>query len=346
MLSGMHFFSTLKASQAGPFAVSGALLAGCIALWSCKTQPVRSPEAIAAQDNCPSSDHVLADLKQIEDTALALNSMSTTPDLNDDTRCTVEVQLGKGSVVWASTALQYQRVVGRWRLLNNPPTFEQTLDGIRGTVVMLVEETCACTDQACLETVNARAARIVQPGRFKELVELDPGGMAALEARVIECTRRVASSDENSTRELVLKTEEAVVFVKKMADGAQVFYETPQGTGSPPHLTGLPPKTFPASVGPTPALGACCSQGGKCKGNMSQWDLHSWRALDFALRDPHYYSYEFEASLSETGKLSFSAIAHGDLDCDGQYSRFTIRGELDADGDLQLSELITDKPLE
>lgn len=320
--------------------LSAALALGWLAVAGCKSTPVQSPETIAAQNQCPSSERVLEDLKQIEDTVGALNSLSTTPDPNDVSRCTVDVQLGKGSVLWASASLRYQRVDGRWKLIDNRPTFEQTLDGIRGTVELLVEETCGCAGEDCLKGVNAKAARILDPERTPELFESDPAGMEALGARVGKCTNRILGIiEEKDVPARAAQTEEAKTYVKRMSDAARVHHATPRSGKSED-------RSLPESVGPTPPLGTCCTDGGKCKVNMSLWQGATWTTLDFAMRDPHYYSYEFETTLTETGKHAYSAIAHGDLDCDGVYSRFSIHGEVTANGEIATGELISDNALE
>ncbi len=88
-------------------------------------------------------------------------------------------------------------------------------------------------------------------------------------------------------------------------------------------------KPFPPNVGPTPPLGTCCKQGGKCAPNAQQWAHSSWAALQFSVDDPHYYSYEWK-----TDGKRFTVLAYGDLDCDGKYSTFEIEGEVDARGQI------------
>lgn len=83
--------------------------------------------------------------------------------------------------------------------------------------------------------------------------------------------------------------------------------------------------------GPTPPLGACCGQGLKCAPDASQWSAQPWRSLGFSVDEPHFYSYSYEVDGD-----TFAATARGDLDCDGVYSTFTIRGGLD-DAEPQLT---------
>ena len=85
-------------------------------------------------------------------------------------------------------------------------------------------------------------------------------------------------------------------------------------------------KSFPASVGPTPPLGTWCAMGEKCEPNPEVWQHPTWQALDFAMRDPHYYSYEFKTGFRD-GAATYTALASGDFDCDGVYSTYSLYGE-------------------
>lgn len=56
------------------------------------------------------------------------------------------------------------------------------------------------------------------------------------------------------------------------------------------------------------------------------WDHPTWRLLDFSFTVPHSYSFTFE-SQNAPGRAVFRAVAHGDLDGDGNLSTFEIGGE-------------------
>lgn len=89
---------------------------------------------------------------------------------------------------------------------------------------------------------------------------------------------------------------------------------------------------FPGpSVGPTPPLGTCCKDGDKCVPQASYWAHTTWNALQFAVTDPHQFSYQYQ--VADDGR-SFIARALGDLDCDGIYSTFETRVVADPTGDL------------
>jgi hypothetical protein len=129
------------------------------------------------------------------------------------------------------------------------------------------------------------------------------------------------------------KTTEAREFVKKMYDGARSYYMDP-AYASATSMEALEP-SFPASVGPTPPKGTCCKgEGGKgkCAPDQALWSKDSWVALQFSVDDPHYYSYEFQ-SQEKDGVKSFTVYAYGDLDCDGEYSTFSMYGEVKPGGE-------------
>ncbi|MCG8425639.1 MAG: hypothetical protein MJE77_47775 [Proteobacteria bacterium] len=130
------------------------------------------------------------------------------------------------------------------------------------------------------------------------------------------------------------KTTEATQFTKKLYDGARAHYfDTPQLD-----LTPVAPHFPKKSAGPTPPLGTCCKQGGKCAPNSSYWQKEPWVALQFSVDDPHFYSYQYEVIDPEK---QFVVRAFGDLDCDGVYSTFEMYGivERGADGPTGASSL-------
>ncbi len=141
------------------------------------------------------------------------------------------------------------------------------------------------------------------------------------------------------------KTSEAREFVKKIYDGARSYWmdpNTPAGSMVP-----TPPQ-FPASAtGFTPTSGCCAIDGGgneKCTPIAAMWDSTSadgdtWTALHFSVDDPHYYVYNYVSAKGVAGAVdgthNFTALAQGNLDCDGVFSTFSMFGtvnEVYADG--------------
>jgi type IV pilus assembly protein PilA len=121
------------------------------------------------------------------------------------------------------------------------------------------------------------------------------------------------------------KTSEAREFTRKMYDGARAYYLDPPNPADPKKPASLPTP----STQPTPPLGTCCKQGEKCAPDPSLWNKEPWKSLQFSIDDPHYYSYQYE--VAKDGK-SFTVTAYGDLDCDGEYSKFRLHGVLSPDG--------------
>jgi hypothetical protein len=112
------------------------------------------------------------------------------------------------------------------------------------------------------------------------------------------------------------KTTEARAFVRKIYSGARVHYMEHQ--------------KLPPSTPMTPPIGSCCQGGSdKCTPSAQQWTTPGWTALMFSVDDPHYYSYQFV-----NNGTSFTARAVGDLDCDGEYSTFEMRGLVDPSGNI------------
>ncbi|HEV8324795.1 MAG TPA: hypothetical protein VG389_24470 [Myxococcota bacterium] len=124
------------------------------------------------------------------------------------------------------------------------------------------------------------------------------------------------------------KTSEATMSLRKIFDSSVSYYDA-ELTDSDGKVM---PKSFPASTDWTPPLGECCKHpGGKCPPDPALWDTPTWKALNFFIDDPHYYSYRYVSSGtgSDTG-VAFTASASGDLNCDGVYSTFERIGSVDA----------------
>jgi hypothetical protein len=117
------------------------------------------------------------------------------------------------------------------------------------------------------------------------------------------------------------RTSEAKQELEQIAAGARTYYMDPPQPGLDP----VAPQFPGPSAGPTPPLGACCEQGGKCEPQAAQWETEVWTALQFSVDDPHYYSYQYIVDGDE-----FTARAIGDLDCDGTYATFEKFGAVDA----------------
>lgn len=131
---------------------------------------------------------------------------------------------------------------------------------------------------------------------------------------------------------LKARTAEAVQGVKKIYEGARTyFFEEANDRGSTIPIA----KQFPGSGSGavvTPMADTCCAQPShKCAPDPALWVGPTWQSLKFAMVDPHYYWYSYESFGTDTASR-FSADAHGNLDCDTEYSTFEIVGAVSSDG--------------
>lgn len=104
-------------------------------------------------------------------------------------------------------------------------------------------------------------------------------------------------------------------------------------------------ESFPPSVELTPAE---VPRGVKVSDPQGTWDHLTWRALDFRLEHPHAYSFRFQSSVDPVSQVArFAARAHGDLDGDGSWSTFEVRGERRPDAPARvMSGLLVSRELE
>jgi hypothetical protein len=124
-----------------------------------------------------------------------------------------------------------------------------------------------------------------------------------------------------------VKAAEARDNLDKLYKGAAMFYASPRVAGG----TGAKlPCQFPPSVTQTPKGSACDHPGERFPGTPEAWADEGWSALNFAVHDKHYFSYQFESSGSGAD-AQFTARAHADLDCDGIFSTFERMGHGSSD---------------
>lgn len=145
------------------------------------------------------------------------------------------------------------------------------------------------------------------------------------------------------------KTSEAEDKISEMFRSATSYF-TAENVARGAEASALAPQ-FPTSVGPTPGDCTECASAddGRCApdgtgtagydGNSTAgWDTESWQALNFAISDPHYFVYEFDATNTEgvrgVGSL-FTARAQADLDADGTCSTFERAAIVTSNGDVQ-----------
>ena len=153
------------------------------------------------------------------------------------------------------------------------------------------------------------------------------------------------------------KTAEATQFVKKMYEGARLYWQEPNSSGAQNSMAGgVLAKQFPISAAKNPSAGCCAGTGGagteKCDPSLDNWDgaaavSPTWQAINFKVADPHYYAYALTTD-NTAGAENFTAIAIGNLDCDSSLSTFSLYGQVDqTDGEVGGSaNFFKNEPLE
>ena len=106
--------------------------------------------------------------------------------------------------------------------------------------------------------------------------------------------------------------------------------ERPASDAYPPSV-GLTPSSVPSGVSVEDAEGT--------------WEHPTWKLLEFRQPSLHYYAFSFQSENRPTGS-SFVARAHGDLDGDGVFSNFEIRGSKRSGEDASLSHVSMDREIE
>ncbi len=129
------------------------------------------------------------------------------------------------------------------------------------------------------------------------------------------------------------RTSEAVGHLNKEWAGSLTYYESDHIAG----LGAVLPKQFPgdgisASRVATQECG--CLTGGRCAGGSTVWGTDAvWLALNFSLPDAHNYM-PLYTSAGTGSSAQFTALATGDLNCNGTLSRFVRQGSINSNGDV------------
>lgn len=115
--------------------------------------------------------------------------------------------------------------------------------------------------------------------------------------------------------------------LRKMYDGAASYYYESDVS----RLGATVAKRFPPSTAATPAATACQDGGSQPHApDAALWKSPGWRALKFAVDDPHYYQYAFASDGAGVGS-AFTARALGDQDCDAVLSTFERVASVDVE---------------
>lgn len=132
------------------------------------------------------------------------------------------------------------------------------------------------------------------------------------------------------------KTVEAYEALDKIKIGAREYWVVEHWDSAGEMVV----KHFPNTISAMPAGGPCCD---KCLNASPQWDGRGWGSIKFALTEPHYFQYSF-VTTGTVNTANYTARAMGDLDCDGVYSTFELRGRPDSEGAVAiLGPIITNE---
>jgi len=72
-------------------------------------------------------------------------------------------------------------------------------------------------------------------------------------------------------------------------------------------------------------------KGQKYLSKPAEWDDSGWRCLRFSMQDPQYFQYQYTSTgTRDSAGDQFIASARGDLDGDGNTSKFQLIGQLNA----------------
>ena len=176
-------------------------------------------------------------------------------------------------------------------------------------------------DGAAHKTLSGEVARRFSRSRFGQRAASSNGGLDAGGAAAITLLGGVAAP-YLLARQYRNYTAEATEGLDKIKAGARMYFISDHYDTN----GNLLPKQFPKSVPRTPAKPPC---GRAVATPAAQWKKVGWRQMHFAITEPHRYAFSFDSSGTNT-KAVFTAKAFGDLDCDGVYSTYEMRGSVDS----------------
>lgn len=124
------------------------------------------------------------------------------------------------------------------------------------------------------------------------------------------------------------KTTEATMQLRKLYDSSATYFATDWATSAGAILD----HQFPATETNTPGVASVGAT--KIVTPETVWSAANsatWTALNFAVTDPHLYTYQYDStgSTSTDNASQFTASAFGNLDDDGTYSTFVRFGSVD-----------------
>jgi hypothetical protein len=164
--------------------------------------------------------------------------------------------------------------------------------------------------------VSQRGAEVVSELRVDGDMEAQTAAVGALAAVAIHGVRRYLARSKEAQAKSTLRT---------IALSVAAYVER-----QPPAKRRLPPSA-PRTPKQVPA-------GERSMLTAQSFAHPTWKAIGFSLEGPHYYSYEI---VTAPGGRQAAIIATGDLDGDGEFSRYRLELKLDARGNLNMAQQLS-----
>ena len=122
------------------------------------------------------------------------------------------------------------------------------------------------------------------------------------------------------------KTSEVTMNLRKLFDSSVSYFEREHAS----RAGVIHERQFPKTTALKPGDQFCGADANAEKWipKKTYWNARTWQALNFALSDPHYYSYEYVSTGENTG-AKFTVRGNGDLNCNGTFSTFERIGTVD-----------------
>ncbi|MEM1010254.1 MAG: hypothetical protein AAGJ35_14765, partial [Myxococcota bacterium] len=99
------------------------------------------------------------------------------------------------------------------------------------------------------------------------------------------------------------------------------------------------------SLGRQPTTAPCATGQSLFTKDGNRWTGTIWKRLQFGLDKAHYFQYYY-ASSGTGGSSVYLVAGRADLDCDGTYSDYRLRGNVNAAGEVERSNIVKRDPLE
>ncbi len=177
----------------------------------------------------------------------------------------------------------------------------------------VIEKLIAISPQQVIEGKSAVIAKSIADGSpqspFAADLAAGIGGVIALVGPIGVIAAVAVPLFFDSMKQV--KQPAAIVGLNRIGKAAKIHY--------------IENAVLPAGDAPlTPAQPCCKAAGMRCQVDPKDWQQEIWKKLDFALTEPSFFQYGYHSD----GK-TFTAIAVGDLDCDGIAVTYTMTGTSD-----------------